>query len=193
MLLEVICYSLSGFFMKLSDEGLDKVDDKFFAIITGLLCVLFTVVISHYSSDAACIFLSILVSNVLAFKVDCVNHILSAILLIILFYFIGVPTFSWLALLLCVVAGVIDEWGNDKSDKNEWGVGGFGSFLKVFFRYRCMLKVFVLLLSVLGLLHYLFAWSFIVYFEPLTVVYLCLFDVFYEFAGLVFDRVYDIL
>lgn len=193
MLLEVICYSLSGFFMKLSDEGLDKVDNNFLAIITGLLCVLFTMIISHYSADAACIFLSILVANVLAFKVDCVNHILSAILLIILFYFIGVPTFSWLALILCVVAGVIDEWGNDKSDKNEWGVGRFQSFLNFFFTYRCMLKVFVLLLSILGLLHHLFCWSFIVYFEPLTVVYLCLFDGFYDFAGLVVDRVYDIL
>lgn len=42
MLFDALCYALSGFFMKFSDEAMDTKNNKVLAIITGLLCVFFT-------------------------------------------------------------------------------------------------------------------------------------------------------
>ena len=67
--------------MKLSDEFMDEAGNKKLAIITDILCVIFTLLVSVTNSDAACIFLSILIGTALASKVDSINHIISAILL----------------------------------------------------------------------------------------------------------------
>ena len=45
MLFDALCYALSGFFMKFSDEAMDTKNNKVLAIITGLLCVFFTVLV----------------------------------------------------------------------------------------------------------------------------------------------------
>ena len=66
MIVEIICYALSGFFMKISDELIDESNHLYLAIITGLLCVFFTLAISTTNGDATCIFISILIGTALA-------------------------------------------------------------------------------------------------------------------------------
>jgi nitrate/nitrite transporter NarK len=184
--------------MKLSDEGMDKEKNMLFAILMGILCAAFVLYISTKSGDAACIFISILVGNFLAHKVDSINHIITAIIFVVLLFILGIPSFSVYALIICTIAAIVDEWGNDISDKNEENkknliLSNSEKVYIYFFKYRCMLKLAVLLLSILGLIAGLYPNSVlggIQLFEPLTIIYFCLFDIFYEIANSVFDRIY---
>lgn len=194
MLFEFISYSLSGFFMKLSDEFMDEKNNLLLAVVTGLLCVVFTLLVCRISSEAACIFLSILIGTALASKVDSINHILSAILFAGLLFLVGFPAFSWYALLLCTIAAFIDEKGNDKSDEMEsLGSSSDRGFLYKFFKYRYALKITVFVLSLIGLFKMLFGGFLVnVYcFSPLTIIYFYGFDLSYELVSLIFDRIYD--
>lgn len=191
MIFEAICFALSGFFMKISDEASDEKNNMLMSIISGLLCVLFTVLVSTKNADATCIFLSILIGTVLAFKVDSLNHILSAILLIILLLLLGVPSFNWICLLICIIAVFVDEKGNDNYDKKE-KEGVALNFLDKLFKYRYTLKITVLILSIFGLLNYLIPNMNLFSFEPITIIYFYMFDLSYEFAEVSFNRIYDI-
>lgn len=191
MIFEAICFALSGFFMKISDEASDEKNNTLMSIIGGLLCVLFTVLVSTKNADATCIFLSILIGTVLAFKVDSLNHILSAILLIILLLLLGVPSFNWICLLICIIAVFVDEKGNDNYDKKE-KEGVALNFLDKLFKYRYTLKITVLILSIFGLLNYLIPNLNLFSFEPITIIYFYMFDLSYEFAEVSFNRIYDI-
>lgn len=194
MLFDVICFALSGFFMKFSDEAMDEKNNKILAIVTGLLCVFFTILISVTNGDAACIFLSILIGTAFARKIDAINHIISAILFILILIYAGVPHFSWICLIVCIIAAYIDEIGNDISDENEKKDEEESLFDK-FFKYRYSLKVAVLILSLIGLLNMvlpnspLIGWYF---FEPTTFISFYFFDLSYEFVGLYFNRFYNI-
>lgn len=180
--------------MKLSDEFMDTKENKVIAIITGILCVLFTILVSVNNGDATCIFLSILFGTFIAGKIDTVNHLISSILLIALLLFLGVPSFSWYCLLFCIIANYIDEKGNDMSDEiDEKENGKKGLFYK-FFKYRYTLKVVVLILSLLGLFKLLYPNSILgglMVFAPVTIIYLYVFDLSYESVNLIFDRIYD--
>lgn len=196
MIFDAVCYALSGFFMKFSDEAMDKENNKILAIVTGILCVFFTVLVSVTSGDAACIFLSILIGTALASKVDTINHIISAALFVVILLFAGVPHFSWLCLIICIIANYIDEKGNDAFDLKEEKNSNQNEYTLIdkFFKYRYTLKVVVLIFSLLGLLNILLPNSPLIgwyFFEPLTFIYLYLFDLSYEFVGLYFDRIYN--
>lgn len=191
MIFEAICFALSGFFMKISDEASDEKNNMLISIISGLLCVLFTVLVSTKNADATCIFLSILIGTALAFKVDSLNHILSAILLIILLLLLDVPSFNWICLLICIIAVFVDEKGNDNYDKKE-KEGLTLNFLDKLFKYRYTLKITVLILSIFGLLNYLIPNLNLFSFEPITIIYFYMFDLSYEFAEVSFNRIYDI-
>ena len=173
--------------MKISDEAMDEKNNSVLAIITGLLCVLFTVLVSTKNADATCIFISILIGNALALKVDSINHILSAVLLIGLMLLIGIPEINFICLLICIVVAFVDEKGNDISDKKE--KEGFSlNIIDKLFKYRYALKIAVLILSLLGLANYFIPNMMLFYFEPITIIYFYLFDLSYEFAGFLFNR-----
>ena len=195
MLVDAICYALSGFFMKFSDEAMDIKNNKILAIITDVLCVIFTLIVSIRNGDAACIFLSILIGTAIAHKVDSINHIIAAILFIIILLYVGLPKFSWLCLMICIIANVLDEYGNDKYDKKIEESNEEETFLDKFFKYRYVLKITVLILSLLGLLNLVFnnlIISEIQFFEPLTFILFYIYDLSYEFAGASFDRIYNV-
>ena len=194
MILDAICFALSGYFMKTSDEFIDEKNNLPLAIISGILCVFFTLVVSSYNGDAACIFISILIGTALAFKVDNFNHILSAVLFVILLYIIGFPHFSWLCLIICTIAAYIDEKGNDLIDEKE-EVFGYLSNLDKLLKYRYVMKITVFVLSLLTLIKIIFPNTFLdgfLFFEPITIVYFYLFDLCYEFSEVLTDRVNDL-
>ncbi|MBO7718625.1 MAG: hypothetical protein J6S29_00570 [Methanosphaera sp.] len=194
MIFELISYSLSGFFMNMSDEFMDEKDNMALAIVTGLLCVIFTLLVCRVSADAACIFLSILIGTALAYKVDSVNHILSAIVFAALLFIFNFPSFSLYALVLCTIAAFVDEKGNDRSDEIELvGSSSDRGLLYTFFKYRYALKIMVFALSLMGLIKMTFGGFLagIYCFSPLTIIYFLGFDLSYEAAGLIFDRCYD--
>lgn len=194
MILDAICFALSGYFMKTSDECIDEKDNITLAVITGILCVFFTLLVCSYNGDAACIFISILVGTALAFKVDSINHIISAILFIIILYLIGIPHFSLLCLVLCTIAAYLDEKGNDLMDKKEETLG-FLSNLDKLLKYRYVMKITVFILSLLTLIKIIFPNTILdgfLFFEPITIVYFYLFDLSYEFSEDLTNRFNDL-
>ena len=169
-----ISYFLSGFFMKLSDDEYDEKSNKIIAIILGIVCGLFTAYACSIDLDAACIFIAILVGNILALKVDGIHHIATMASFLIAFIILGFPNFTFLSIvtiIICMVGAIIDEIGNDNEKIYEKS-----KFLEYFFDYRFALKVVILLLVLLGLLN---IWSFI--------YFLC-FEIAYEIARELFEK-----
>ena len=160
--------------MKLSDDEYDEKSNKIIAIILGIVCGLFTAYACSIDLDAACIFIAILVGNILALKVDGIHHIATMASFLIAFIILGFPNFTFLSIvtiIICMVGAIIDEMGNDNEKIYEKS-----KFLEYFFDYRFALKVVILLLVLLGLLN---IWSFI--------YFLC-FEIAYETARVLFER-----
>ena len=167
-------YGMSGFFMKLSDDEYDEKSSILSAILLGIICGAFTAYASSISLYAACIFIAILIGNILALKVDGIHHIATMVSFLILFIIFGFPQFSITSLLvivICMIGAVIDEWGND----NE-SIYAKSAFLEYFFDYRFALKVVILIIALCGLLD---IWSFI--------YFLC-FEIAYEIARIIFEK-----
>jgi hypothetical protein len=189
MNIEPILYSLSGFFMKLSDDAYDRKKNIYLAIFAGILCSLFIGYLAVTSADAACIFIAILIGTVLSLKVDSLNHIAALILFILIVIYIGIPSVGLITLLICSIAAFLDEIGNDK----KW-IKNRGKRIDFFFRYRFTLKVTIFIFAFLGLLLPLFPnlnIPGVQYFQFQTFIYFILFDLFYELAGLKFDTIYN--
>lgn len=169
-----LSYFFSGFFMKLSDDEYDEKSNKAIAILLGIVCGLFTAYACSIDLDAACIFIAILVGNILAFKVDGIHHIATMASFIIAFLFLGLQSFTYLSIItiiICMIGAIIDEIGNDNEK-----IYSKSKFLEYFFDYRFALKVVILLLVLIGLLN---IWSFI--------YFLC-FEIAYEIARVLFEN-----
>lgn len=188
MFLEPILYAFSGFSMKFSDDAYDKKKNIYIAAIAGILCGVSIAYLAVTSSDAACIFIAILIGTVLSLKVDSLNHILALLLFLIIIIYIGIPSIGIITLLFCTAAAFIDEVGNDNEKLKK-----LGRWAELFFEYRFTLKIAVLIFALFGLLQPYFpilTQPNIQYFQFQTFIYFLLFDLFYEIAGLKFDTLY---
>lgn len=189
MFLEPILYALSGFFMKLSDDSYDQKKNIYLALFAGLICGLSIAYLAVTSSDAACIFIAILIGTVLSLKVDSLNHVAALLIFLLIIIYIGIPQVGIITLIICSLAAFVDEVGNDNSHLKKFGTG-----VVKFFDYRVTLKITVLLFAVLGLLQPLFpvlTVPNVQYFQFQTFIFFLLFDISYEIAGLKFDTIYD--
>ena len=160
--------------MKLSDDEYDEKSNKAMAIVLGIVCGLFTAYACSIDLDAACIFIAILIGNILAFKVDGIHHIATMVSFLIAFLFLGLQSFTFLSIItiiICMIGAIIDEIGNDNEK-----IYSKSKFLEYFFDYRFTLKVVILLLVLIGLLN---IWSFI--------YFLC-FEIAYEIARVLFEN-----
>ncbi len=165
-----VLFFLSGFFMKLSDDACDVGGDKSLAIVFGVLCGVVSAFATVSSASAACIFIGILVGNLLAFKVDGIHHIITLILFVIISLILGIPELNLIILLFCIFAALLDEIGHElisnlTSDK----------FLNYFFEYRCAMKVAIFLLAICGVFN---IWFFVLF-------------ILFEFAYLVAQSLSD--
>ena len=169
-----LSYFFSGFFMKLSDDEYDEKSNKAIAIVLGIVCGLFNAYACSIDLDAACIFIAILVGNILALKVDGIHHVATMASFVIAFLLLGLPSFTYLSIstiIICMIGAIIDELGNDNEK-----IYAKSKFLEYFFDYRFALKVVILLLVLIGLLN---IWSFI--------YFLC-FEIAYEIARVFFEN-----
>lgn len=174
-----ILYILSGFFMKLSDDFYDEKNYKGIAIALGVICGLATACASLVSYDAACIFIAILLGNIIALKVDGIHHVVTMATFLIIFIIGGlltlytgyISTTTIIVLIVCIIGAFIDELGND----NET-IYSLGKPFEIFFDYRCAMKVAILILALCGGLS---LWSF--------VFFIC-FELAYEFARIIFKK-----
>ncbi|OPX57857.1 MAG: hypothetical protein A4E25_01938 [Methanobacterium sp. PtaB.Bin024] len=185
MFLEAVLYALSGFFMKFSDDALDQKDNTLLGVASGLLCVAGIGYLAVNFSDAATIFLAILLGTLLSAKVDKIGHMVTLIVFLVILFIWGIPTFGIITLAICTLAAWLDEMGNDRESFERIKI------VKTFFNYRCAMKIAVLILSILGGLQLTSQIPGLNFFQPITFIYFMLFDLAYELSGLEFDRIYD--
>lgn len=166
-----ILFILSGFFMKYSDDLFDINGNLFYASIFGVLCAIASAVAAIYNVEAAYLFIAIPIGNILALKVDGIHHILTLVIFIVLLLIFGIPQLSLVVLLICIFAALGDEVGHELiSTVTD------NKFLNLFFEYRFVLKIAVLLLSVCGVFN---IWIFVCF---------ILFDVAYTMAEISFEK-----
>lgn len=173
-----LMYIFSGFFMKLSDDYYDDKNEKLISIVLGVVCGIATAVASSMNFDAACIFIAILLGNIIAFKVDGIHHIVTMLTFLIIFLLFGLPTllgnFSIITIFVlasCIFGAFLDELGNDNEK-----IYAKGKFFELFFDYRCSMKVVILILALCGLLN---IWSFL---------FFIFFELSYESARILFKK-----
>ncbi|WP_295723293.1 hypothetical protein [uncultured Methanobrevibacter sp.] len=164
-------YILSGFFMKYSDDLYDIKDNLTFSIFLDILCAIASVAATIYNIDAAYIFISILIGNLLVLKVDGIHHIISLVVFTAILLFAGIPHLELTIMLVCILGSMGDEIGHEKIStltKNK--------FLNLFFEYRFMMKIVILLLAICGVFN---IWTFVCF---------MLFELSYMAADIVFEK-----
>lgn len=166
-----ILFILSGFFMKYSDDIYDVNHDLTSSTLLGIICAIASVAATIYNTDAAYIFISILIGNLLVLKVDGIHHIITLIVFATVLLAAGIPDLSLVILLICILGTISDEIGHElipTMTENR--------FLNLFFEYRFVMKIVVFLLAVCGIFD---IWIFACF---------ILFELFYVGAGIVFER-----
>ena len=83
----------------------------------------------------------------------------------------GIPELSIVILLVCILAALGDEIGHDLISKIT-----DNKFLNLFFEYRFVMKIVILILSVCGVLN---IWTFVCF---------LLFEIFYLIGGISFEK-----
>ncbi|WP_299524247.1 hypothetical protein [uncultured Methanobrevibacter sp.] len=153
-----ILFFLSGFFMKLSDDACDVGNDKPLAIAFGVLCAIVSAFATISSKSAACIFIGILIGNLLAFKVDGSHHIITLILFVVISLVMGIPDLSLVILLICIFSALLDEVGHELISNLTQN-----KFLNYFFEYRFAMKVTIFLLAICGVFNIMYFVFFILF------------------------------
>ena len=106
------------FFLKLSDDACDIGDDKSLAIALGILCAITSAFATVSSASAACIFIGILIGNLLALKVDGFHHIITLILFVLISLIMGIPELLFILFEFAyLIAGSISENGLFKKSR----------------------------------------------------------------------------
>ena len=164
-------FILSGFFMKYSDDLYDEKHDLVFSTFFGILCAIASVAAALYNIDAAYIFISILIGNLIVLKVDGIHHIITLIVFLVVLLVVGIPDLRLVVLLICILAAMGDEIGHDLIPNMTED-----RFLNLFFEYRFVMKIVIFLLAVCGVFD---IWIFVCF---------ILFELSYVGAGIVFER-----
>ena len=157
--------------MKYSDDLYDVKNDLKFASILGVLCAIFSALATVYSVEAAYIFIAILVGNFIAMKVDGLHHIITLIVYVIICFVCGLPELSLVILLICILAAFSDEVGHELISRYT-----DNKFLNLFFEYRFVMKVVILILAICGIFS---IWIFVCFIS---------FEIAYEIAGIIFEK-----
>lgn len=166
-----LLFILSGFFMKYSDDLYDVNHDKRLSTILGVICALASVIASLCDANAAYIFISILIGNLIVLKVDGIHHIVTLIVFLVILLIVGIPELSLVILLICILGIIGDEIGHELIPKMT-----NNRFLNFFFEYRFVMKIVVLLLALCEVFNF---WIFVCF---------IMFELAYVGAGIVFER-----
>ena len=156
--------------MKYSDDLYDVKHNLTFATVFGVFCGIASALASVYSIEAAYIFMAVLIGNLIALKVDGLHHIITLIIFIVILLIGGIPDMNLVVLLICILAAFSDEVGHELISKVTQN-----KFLNLFFEYRFVMKVVILLLAVCGVFN---IWIFVCF---------ILFEISYVTAGILFE------
>jgi len=137
----------------------------------GVLCGLASAFATISDVGAAYIFISILIGNLLALKVDGIHHVITLLVFIVICLIAGIPEMSLAVLLICILGALADEVGHELIS-----TVADNKFLNLFFEYRFVLKIVILLLAICGA------------FDIMVFVYFILFEIAYLIGGIFFEK-----
>ena len=157
--------------MKYSDDLFDVYHNLLFASIFGVLCGLASAVAAVNDAGAAYVFIAILIGNLIALKVDGLHHVITLMVFVLTCMVFGIPDLNLIVLLICIVAALSDEIGHETISKVTDNV-----FLNLFFEYRFVMKIIIFALAFCGA------------FNVAVFIYFILFEVAYESAGIIFEK-----
>ena len=157
--------------MKFSDDLFDVKNDVKTASIFGVLCGVASALATIYDVGAAYIFIAILIGNLLALKVDGIHHVVTLVIFVLICLACGIPHLSLVVLMICIISALSDEIGHELISKIT-----DNQFLNLFFEYRFVMKIVILLLAVYGVFN---IWIFVCFIS---------FEIAYETAGIVFEK-----
>ncbi|WP_295603416.1 hypothetical protein [uncultured Methanobrevibacter sp.] len=157
--------------MKYSDDLFDVNQDLVMASGIGVLCGLASAFATISDVGAAYIFISILIGNLLALKVDGIHHVITLLVFIVICLIAGIPEMSLAVLLICILGALADEVGHELIS-----TVADNKFLNLFFEYRFVLKIVILLLAICGA------------FDIMVFVYFILFEIAYLIGGIFFEK-----
>ena len=157
--------------MKYSYDLFDVNQDLVMASGIGVLCGLASAFATISDVGAAYIFISILIGNLLALKVDGIHHVITLLVFIVICLIAGIPEMRLAVLLICILGALADEVGHELiSTVTD------NKFLNLFFEYRFVLKIVILLLAICGA------------FDIMVFVYFFLFEIAYLIGGIFFEK-----
>jgi len=151
----LITFAILGGGIKYVDDAFDEESFKkrnamIVAPVLGILWG-YTCLINQF---AGTLLLAILLSVLLTGKIDNLGHQLGLAIIIALLILAGLNV-VWVPLIFLVIGGIIDETGNDLMDEKAESFtfnGAIKNFLIYFFKYRFMMKIIVVILTVVGMI-----------------------------------------
>ena len=102
---------------------------------------------------------------------DGIHHVITLIVFIAICLILSIPNLSLVVLLICILAALGDEIGHDTISKIT-----DNRFLNLFFEYRFVMKIAILLLALCGVFD---IWIFVLF---------MIFELSYLGAGFVFEK-----
>ncbi len=173
----LFAYLMAGLSLKFGDDLLDEIDNPSLAWFPlGVSGILFGLLMTLSEWDLV-LLTAIVVGVLLSGKVNRQQYVIGFIAIGAILFFFGLPAITdilnWFALLLMLfMASVLDEKGNDWTDSTQ------NPNAALLFKYRFVLKISALLLAI--------PWP--GFFA--TAIGLWLFDIGYEIAGQLTQRLY---
>ena len=157
--------------MKISDDYFDVNNNVLLASVFGVFCGIASAFAAIGEVGAAYIFIAIPIGNLIALKVDGIHHIITLLVFVVICLIGGLPELSLVILLICILAALGDEVGHELIPERT-----DNKFLYIFFEYRFVMKIVILLLAIFGA------------FNILVFVYFIMFEIAYTLAGIVFEK-----
>jgi len=163
----VSCFVLGAVVKYIDDAFDEKTFSRKIALILSPLAAIFWAYIMALDSAAFIILTAINVGVIVKGKIDNVAFIIAVLCIYVVYFFIGSVDFLlnpafYIPLIIISIAGVLDEVANDYSDKvNLYAKGGIYKFFHVFFEYRFIMKITVLLFALAGSFAFTFFLAFL--------------------------------
>jgi hypothetical protein len=137
----ITAYAILGGGIKYID---DAFDEKTFRLRNSILLApvlgIFWFATMILSPESATILGAIVIAVFLKGKIDNIAHSLGIISIFFLLFLFGFFNFLWIPMAILVLAGLLDELGNDYVDKHL----EVRKPIRVFFKYRFVMKIAVL-------------------------------------------------
>jgi len=162
----LITFAILGGGIKYVDDAFDeKTFKKRNAMILAPVLGILWGYTSYLDGTACTLLLAVLISVIVTAKIDCRAHQIGLIPIVVFLLVTGSNP-MWIPLGILVIAGIVDEKGNDVFDEEDGDIdlsGMPGKIVDNFFKFRFSMKVVVIIMTVFGIIPLYFLVAFLLF------------------------------